>query len=275
MPIQKPAPMMVNGRPIYTLSSYVPVSIEVTVPKTTDDEVELMLGQLLAQHGAGPEKLLDTAWIAKEFPGATNADDLRLAVRQELEGMAAQNAEQDKPVRCAEKLAERLNQSVTPGDVAAVKQELMAEFQQQASQAGEGFEQFMAANSMALDQYFDQQAREMAAQDAALDAYARNAKLDVDPSEYPQLLGMPADQMDQILSQLRSMGQLDMVREAALRAKAMRVLVSQCKCTYHHETEAEAAERVAQLKQMMAQAGQPGGPAEPPAPAGGPSLKLV
>ena len=275
MPIQKPAPMMVNGRPIYTLTSYDPVSVEVTVPKTTDEEVELMMGQVLAQHGADPQKLLDAAWIAQEFPGAQSADDLRQAIRMQLEDMSSQNAEQEKPQRCAEELAKRLCQSVPASEVAIVKQDMMAQFEQEARQSGPGYDEFLAANRIAVEQLFEEQAKAVAEQDAALDAFARNAKLEVDTSEYPQLLGIPANQLDPLLEQLRAAGQMASIQEAALRAKAMRVLVSQCKCTYHHETDEEAAERVAQLREMMAQGGQPGGPAEPPAPAGGPSLKLV
>jgi len=37
MPIQKPAPLMIDGRAHYTLSSVEPIKIEVTVPFVTDE----------------------------------------------------------------------------------------------------------------------------------------------------------------------------------------------------------------------------------------------
>ena len=40
----KPLPLMADGKPYYTLSSYDPVSVEVLVPLVTDDDIDAAIG---------------------------------------------------------------------------------------------------------------------------------------------------------------------------------------------------------------------------------------
>jgi hypothetical protein len=54
---------------------------------------------------------------------------------------------------------------------------------------------------------------------------------------------MPS-QAEEILSQAAAAGQLEDVRLAGLRAKALEIIIAEANCTYEHETEQEANERV-------------------------------
>ncbi len=42
---------LVDGHYVYTLSSYDPVEVTLTIPHLSDDEVGIAMGSLIAQHG--------------------------------------------------------------------------------------------------------------------------------------------------------------------------------------------------------------------------------
>ena len=65
---EKPQPLMVGDKAYYTLSSYDPVQVKVTVPLVTDADVTFALATLLAQMEATPEQLSDHEWFAQHFP---------------------------------------------------------------------------------------------------------------------------------------------------------------------------------------------------------------
>ncbi|MDO5107683.1 MAG: hypothetical protein Q4D39_05345, partial [Coriobacteriaceae bacterium] len=99
----------------------------------------------------------------------------------------------------------------------------------------------------------DAQAIQTSQIDAALDAYAHEKKLSVDEREFGPLLGMKPNDVKNLIKQAQAAGRYDDIRDAALRAKAADAVVAECSCTYHHESEAEAAERLKMLRDLMAQ----------------------
>ena len=253
MSIEKPLPLMVGNKAYYSLTSYDPVEITVEVPYTSEEEVAYALEMTVGDMGGTPADLDDPAWLAAHFEGRNTRAEVREAMRQELRTMNAQMAEQQKLGKCVEALTERLAQSVPAEHIAQAKEAIQARFTQQLQAEGLTPSQFIARSGTSPDQLeamFDRQARQMAEGDAALSAYAHEKKLKVDEHEYERLLGLPAEDLKTVMDQARAVGQLDELREAALRSKAAQIVVAECSCTYEHETPEHARVRMLQYRQM-------------------------
>lgn len=255
--IRKPQPFFVDGKAYYTLSSYDPVSITVNVPYTTDADIEYALNAAVAQAGGTAQSLADPSWIRAHFDGVDNVEQLRAAIRSEVDAVNRQVAEESKPARCAEELARRLNQAVPPKDVEDVRAGLEQAFEIRLSQQGVTLDQFLAQTGgrrSDVDDMFAEQARELAEQQAAIDAYATKLKIQATDDELPRLLGLGGDQWNQIAAEARAAGRYGDLRDAATRNKAIEQVVSTCHCTYHHETPAEANARVSELQRLEREA---------------------
>lgn len=251
--IIKPQPFMVGDKAYYTLSSYDPVSITVNVPYTTDADIQYTLNAAVAQAGGTAQSLSDPAWIGAHFDGVDNVDQLRGAIRSEVDAVNRQVAEESKPTLCAEALAERLNQAVPERDIEQVRDGLEQAFVIRLSQEGLTLDQFLAQTGgrrSDMDGMFSEQARELAEQQAAIDAYASKLKIQATEDEIPGLLGLNEEQFSQIASQARAQGGYERLREAATRNKAISRVVSECHCTYHHETADEAKARMSELQRL-------------------------
>lgn len=294
----KPQPFILDGRAYYTLSSYDPVSITVNVPYVTDADVDYMLNAAVAQAGGTAENLADPTWISAHFDGIADAAQLRDAVRAEIASANEQMAEASKPTLCAEELAKRLNQSVPADELARVRSGLEQAFAARLAQQGLTPEQFLAqtgGRQGTMDSTFDEQASELAEQQAAIDAYASKNHIKATREEMPGLLGVDPTQFEALASQAKTTGELDALQDTATRNKALDQVVSECTCTYHHETPEEAAARAAELQRLeeqarraeeamdLSKAGHGGGVAKPREPRGddhtgpseGPHLHLV
>ena len=250
---RKPEPLMVGDKAYYTLESYDPVEVEVSIPYTTDDDVEYAIAVMCQTQGGSVENLSDPDWLREKF----DVDDLPTLhdmVRGFVTDSNTRAAEQDKMSRCAEELAKRLNQSVPLRYVSEVEQEVRASFDRELAANGLTVEQFLERTGTRrsdLDDMFRRQATEAAEQEAALDAFAEKRRVQVADEELPELLGMPADQARQLADDARRAGHYEDVVDAARRNKALRIVVDECSCTYHHETPDEAAERVRQVKTLQ------------------------
>lgn len=278
MNIQKPQPLMVDGKPHYTLTSYDPVEIEVYVPSATDDDVEMMLDTLLRSAGAGREVLSDANWLKQHF-GTDDLDDIREAVRVQVVDGSYESVERQRQTLCAEALAERLGQSVPPAQLAEVRRSIEGSLRAQIQASGMRLDDFLAqmgTTQVGLDSTLDEQAHSVAEQDAALGAFAQARKLTVEEGDYPRLLHMPASQCQALVEQARAIGQEEQIRDSALHNHALEVVVAECVTHYHYETPEEARERAAQMRAMGRRggaAGNPGSGREPMAggsPFGGP-----
>ena len=80
MELVKPEPLVIGGRAHYTLTSYDPVSIDVDVPYTTEEDVEYALQVTVAQAGGGPAQLNDDAWMREQFEDVSGVDEMRACV---------------------------------------------------------------------------------------------------------------------------------------------------------------------------------------------------
>ena len=272
MDIIKPEPLHLGDRYFYTLSSYDPVSIEVQVPRVTETDVDIALMQLATEReysreteaegeldATTPLKVPETtdAWVAENFPELGTVDALRDALRHQLEQMNSQMAEESKATRCAEQLAKRLCQSVPEAELARAR--AMIEQSMAADLAAEGMtvSDFMVRSGlprMSLDTMLDTQAKAMCEQDAAVDAFAQERKLKVEDGELARFLGVPLAQAQQVLDEARAAGQVEYLRQAAVRIKAMRIIVAEASCTYVQESLEDAEKRSAQYLEMLTHA---------------------
>lgn len=253
----KPLPLMADGKPYYTLSSYDPVSVEVLVPLVTDDDIDFALDAMLAQMGASREELEDPAWVAQTLPGIHDAGELRGFVRDQLTDANANLAEQQKVSACSAGLVERLNQRVPLETVARNRRDGESSLMQQMAQQGLTLDQFLMQMGMTRADYeemLDAQAHDISQSAAALSAYAREKKLSVADSEIGPLLGIPEDQVNALVMNLRMTGRYNELLDGALQAKALQTAVSECVCTYRHETAAEAQARVEMVRLAREQA---------------------
>lgn len=253
MSIEKPLPLMVGDKAYYSLTSYDPVEITVEVPYTSEEDIQYGLEMTVADMGGTPEDLNNPSWLAEHFEGMTTRAQVYEAMRQEMRAMNAQLAEQQKLGKCVEALSARLVQAVPPEHIERTREALRARFTQQLQAEGLTPSQFMTRSGTSpaqLEAMFDKQARELSEGDAALSAYAHEKKLKVDEFEYERLLGLPPEELKKVMDQARAAGQLDELRESALRYKAAQIVVAECSCTYEHETPEQARVRMLQYRQM-------------------------
>ena len=241
MPIEKPLPLMVGNKAYYSLTSYDPVEIEVDVPYTSEEDIQLGIEMTVADLGGTMADLDNPDWVSEHFDGLTTRKQVEAAMRQKIG-------------KCVDALSARLGQSIPPQHLEQARQAVQIRFTQQLQAEGITPDQFLArsgATVAQMDAMFDQQARTMCEGDAALSAYAHEKKLKVDEHEYGRLLGLSPDDLKTVMEQARATGQMDELREAALRSKAAQIVVAECSCTYNHETPEQARRRIAQFRQMQ------------------------
>ena len=267
MPIDKPLPLMVGNKAYYSLTSYDPVEISVEVPYVSDDDLDFGLEVTVKDLGGTLASLDDPAWVSEHFDGLTTREQVRDAMRRQMNAMNDQVTEQQKLGKCVEALSARLAQSIPPQHLEEARRAVQMRFTQELQAEGMTPQQFMqrtGTSTTQLEAMLDRQAQQMAEGDAALSAYAHEKKLKVDEHEFSRLLGLPPAEADKIIEQARAAGQTDELREAALRAKAAQIVVAECSCTYNHETPEQARVRMRQYRQMQQMFGdQPDD--EPPA----------
>ena len=256
MELVKPEPLVIGGRAHYTLTSYDPVSIDVDVPYTTEEDVEYALQVTVAQAGGGPAQLNDDAWMREQFEDVSGVDEMRALVRDEVRAMHAHMAEEQKAARCASALAKRLEQRVPQEHIDRVRASLVQSFAMSLRADGMSQEDYLTQSGMRpadIEAMFKEQAKATAEHEAAIDAWIEHRRLQVSDDEIPRLVGVEPDDVEEFVAELkrRSPYEIQQIRELALRNKAMVIVVAECRCTYHHETATEASARVARMRAML------------------------
>lgn len=241
----KPKPFLVDGKPFYTLSSYEPVSVTITIPYTTRQDVEFALELACQARGGTMESLRDPAWVKRNFD-MDSVDELRIMMRSFVADSNAKVAREELPTLCVRELAKRLEQSVTKAEVARARHNLRAEFLQRLRDDGHTLEELLestAADEAQLSAMFDRQAQQTAEEAAALDALVQHRMVHVSFEELPSLLGVSEREADRIEAEARAAGNYAELRATARRNKALRMVLDECDVTYRYETEAEASAR--------------------------------
>lgn len=246
MIIEKPEPMQVGDRYIYSLTSCDPVSVEVTKPRITDADVDDAVATVVRHLGGDPDEV-DDAWVAANADDVSTVEELKSVLREQLEEMSDEYLEREKAQLCLAELTRRLRQSVPRQVVDTYRETLQMQFEADLQQQGLTLDQFFASthsNQQMIDAAFAEQAQQIAEESAALDAFASERKLTVSDDEFAEMLGISPGDAAELISQTKAAGAYDELRQSALRGKATKVLVSECDCTVHIETEAEAVERI-------------------------------
>ena len=249
--IEKPLPMQIGDRYLYTLSSYEPVEVEVTVPYITDLDVDMAIEGIIAQAGGTKEDINDQ-WIAEKLNGVESVEQLKEEIYAQLKDMQSHFVEEEKQTEAVSKLAGRLQQQVPAGDIAVMRNNLQNAFEQQLKRDGitkEQFEQTLDNSGDFMDMVLGSQAKQICEQGAALDAYVSEKKIEIEDSEIPAMLGMPGEAGAEVLEQARKAGDFDYLKQQALRTKAARIVVAEATCSYHHETKEEAEARIAKYEE--------------------------
>ena len=283
--ISKPQPIRLGDRYLYTLTSYAPVEVEVTMELVTEEDIDLTLESLADEAGVALADV-DDEWVRTHAVGAGTVAELRERIREDRLQQARRLAERDKQERASEALAERLGQALPADEVARYRAMLLRSNELDAGRMGLALDDLLARSGLsrsAFDATLDQEAEVMASREAAFSAFASERKLKVDDSEIPFLLGLSAAETRELLESARRSGGFEDLRRQCLITKASHVVATECTCTYREETPEEAHERgqrlrdaferIKVLRETSPAPGSEGGKGG--SPAGGPDLKLV
>lgn len=128
----KPEPLFIDGHYHYTLSSYEPVEVTLTIPHLTDEEVGYGIAGIVAERGWNDDDLPTDAWIAENVEGINTLAELQQAVREELEQINARYVESTKAGLCAEELARRVEQRIPTESIERARDTVRQGFEMQA-----------------------------------------------------------------------------------------------------------------------------------------------
>ena len=234
----KPEPLFIEGHYRFTLSSYDPVQITITVPHVSEREVEAELNGALRSRGHAGEEAPSDEWVAEHFEGIESLSALRDAIRTEQERMNQAYSEFSKASLCATELAKRLEHSLIQG------------YQQYTQQQGLPLEAVLSGMGMSPEEFqamLANQAIELATQEAALDAFADEYAIVADESELPGVLEVSPTMAKQIIEDARAHNALDDLLRVAVRTKVRNILAAEAEVTYEHESAEDAEKRVEQM----------------------------
>lgn len=246
----KPEPLFIEGHYHFTLSSYDPVRITITVPHVSEREVEAGLNGALRSRGHAGEEAPSDEWVAEHFEGIESLSALRDAIRAEQERMNQAYAEFSKASLCATELAKRLEQSVPAQLVQTASDSLIQGYQQYTQQQGLPLEAVLSGMGMSPEEFqamLVNQAIELATQEAALDAFADEYAIVADESELPGVLEVSPTMAKQIIEDARAHNALDDLMRVAVRTKVRNILATEAEVTYEHESAEDAEKRVEQM----------------------------
>lgn len=246
----KPEPLFIEGHYHFTLSSYDPVQITITVPHVSEREVEAELNGALRSRGHAGEDAPSDEWVAEHFEGIESLSALRDAIRAEQEHMNQAYSEFSKASLCATELAKRLEQSIPAQLVQTASDSLIQGYQQYTQQQGLPLEAVLSGMGMSPEDFqamLANQAIELATQEAALDAFADEYAIVADESELPGVLEVSPAMAKQIIEDARAHNALNDLLRVAIRTKVRNILAAEAEVTYEHESAEDAEKRVEQM----------------------------
>ena len=250
----KPEPLFIDGPYHYTLSSYEPVEVTLTIPHLTDEEVGYGIAGIVAERGWNDDDLPTDAWIAENVEGINTLAELQQAVREELEQINARYVESTKTGLCAEELARRVEQRIPAESIERARGTVRQGFEMQAMQNGVDLAQLLAASGMSehdFEHAVSEEAQALAEQDAALDAIVDEYAIYVDETELPGILGMSPKDAKALIEETRKHGGYEDMMAFARRRRALESVIRDASFAEEHETAEQAARRVAEMRAQM------------------------
>ena len=252
--IVKPEPLLVDGRYRYSLSSYEPVSVTVPTMSVTEREISLAIDGLASAEGLSADEI-DDAWVQAHTKGIESVGALRESIRSELALMSQRSSQERASILCVSELTKRLEQSLPREEVEPYFEDVQASLAHELARQGLTLDQFIANSGMTRADYeglLFEQARSIAEEAAALDAYVDAKKVAVDETEIPSLLSLSPADASKLIQQAKADGALDLLLANAARVKAANQIVAEANCSYEEESEEDANKRVDALEAMMA-----------------------
>lgn len=230
-------PVIINGVPHYTLTSYVPVTVVIPVTTVDNTYIDNAVTASVVEAGGSLQSLFDNEWINEKFPQAHSFQELRDSIKQQLDEMNDKTTEQRKMNACANALAERLNEQVPQSDISLIRVRLQQSVQSGIEEREVSVADFLARTNKTeeeMEEWLDKTAIQVANQRAALSALADERKITVENEEIAELNGYPKEEAAQLMNMARMRGQLGLLRQNAMIIKALKLLVAECSCTYDY-----------------------------------------
>ncbi len=257
MELVKPLPLYLDGHAHYTLTSYGPASIVLDRLQTSDEDVELALQATVMRMGGHPGDVND-AWVRKTFSGLHGVDELRTLIKRQIADSDEQVLEEQKTEKCIVELTKRLVQSVPQRDINAIRESLVGALCLDLKEQNLTLDQFRIQSGMTeteMQIMFDEEARQAAEQEAALDALVDHYRLNISDEELASLIAgdanLSASDIDGMLRELKTNNQYNDARSFALRNLALRMFMDEARYTYRIETKEEAEQRRAQMRREL------------------------
>ena len=171
---------------------------------------------------------LTDEWVQNKI-GVDTVEALRDELRDEIDSQREAVLPRLKESRALTVLQERLQGEVSDALVEESEATLLQDFFNQLQRAGLTLDVYLQQEGLTSDQFRDdvkQQARDLAAQDMALDAYAAHANLEAtDDDVFAEFEKSGVEDPAAMMEEWRKNGQMYLVRQGILRQKAAKEIV--------------------------------------------------
>lgn len=195
---------------------------------------------------------------AKDIMGFESKDDMVERVKESIKVQKEGATPRIKEQACLEEVAKRLKGDVPENLSAQNESQLIQDFFRQLQAQGMTFDAYLQQMGMNSEQFRDdvkKQAAEMTKQDLALDAWARHAKLEAtDVDIEMEFIKSGVEDPKALQAEWQKNGQMYMVREGVLRAKAVQDLMDSAKVTEVSFDEFKAHQEAKQAEEDKAAA---------------------
>lgn len=173
---------------------------------------------------------IDDAWVRANVSGCGGVGELRARIRERMAVQAGDERRHYLNYLAASKLAERFEGHIPDAAYEAVREQLQAELEDSARQAGMGRDEFLQEQGMNEQQFGVRmilEAHERLAQSIALDAMARHLGFEVSEQDLEEFYKVqaPAGHEGEYRRKIEQSGHMYLARQGALRLKTSTYLV--------------------------------------------------
>ena len=226
-----------------------PVKVTIPVPAITDDYVEKEVDRIRGFYTSSSEneELTDEEFAKKA--GVKDLKELKEEIKKSLEAQREEAIEGLKENKCIEELAKRLHGEVAQSYINFTRNDILREFYQNLQKAGQTFDMFLNSQGITrsdFDEDLSAQAKEVSAQQLALDALAKMRGIEVTDEDINEQF-KASSAPESTRKTWEDQGKMTTLREAILRQKALSWLVDNAdvtiKDTDPNESEKDSEEK--------------------------------
>ena len=249
----KPEAVKQNGTYNYTLSSYSPLHVEVTIPYILDSDVEITAQNFLTDINPNKEEVTDE-WLKDHLDDIDSFDKLYSSVREQLELLNEKFVKDQVRTKCITQLTLLLEQKVPTKEIEAMQQVLLAKQAETLQSQDITKQQYAEANDTTTEDINNalyNYAATLLEQQAALDAFIKHEDIACFDFEVALKLQITEEQVKALASNDVATSALDQIRQDIKRDKAANKAVHDATVSYLEETKEEALAHKAHLEQNM------------------------